>query len=123
MASSSNAHMTIKTGKSMTIKPKTMDLNQYDLKLLVEKIVDFDSFSQNGHDLRSFFRVQEWSSIFDILNGPTYPYLVKYLWVRAEVFDELAACEELRLLIENDSSLKGKTWKKIGLKRLKLDML
>lgn len=45
MASSSNAHMIVKTGKSMTIKPKTMNLNQDDLKLLVEQIVDFDSFS------------------------------------------------------------------------------
>lgn len=61
MVSSSNArhaHMIVEFGKSMTIKPKTMDLRQNDLKLLVEQIVDFDSFSHNGYDLSSFFRVQ-----------------------------------------------------------------
>lgn len=48
MMSSSNAqhaHMIIESRKSMTIKPKTMDLNQSDMKLLVEKMVDFDSFN------------------------------------------------------------------------------
>lgn len=79
MATSSNTHMIVKFGKSMTIKPKTMDLNQSDLKLLVEKIVNVDSFIQNGYDLWSFFRVQECFSIFDMLNGPTYPHLVKDL--------------------------------------------
>lgn len=88
----------------MTIKPKTMDLNQDDLKLLVEQIIDFDSFTQNGYDLWRFVIVQEWSSFFDILNGPTYIHLVKDLWVRAEVFDELAACDKLRLLVEKDNS-------------------
>lgn len=70
----------------MTIKPKAMDLNQDGLKLLVEQIVNFDSFSQNGYDVWSFFRVQELSLIFDMLYSPTYPYLVKDIWVRVEVF-------------------------------------
>lgn len=52
-----------------------------------------------------------------MLNEPTCPHLVKDLWVRAEVFDELAAREELRLLMEKDSSLKGMTRKYIGLKK------
>lgn len=107
----------------MIIKPKTIDLNQDDLKLLVEQIVDFDSFNQNGYDLQSFFIVQEQSLIFDMLNVLTYPYLVKDLQVRAKVFDELVECEELRLLVENDSSLKGKARKDVGLKRLKYDLL
>lgn len=97
----------------MTINPETMQLNQDDIKLLVGKIVgfDFDSFSQNGYNLYSLFRIQEWSSSFDMLNGPTYPHLVKDLWVREEVFDELAACEELTLLVNKDNSLKGNTMK------------
>ena len=112
MASSSkdqNVHMIINSGKSMTIKPKSMNLNQGDLKLLVEQIVDFDSLSQNGYNLWRFSRVQEWSSFFDMLNGPTYPYLVKDLRVKAEDFDESAAREELRLLVSKDNSFKGKT--------------
>lgn len=30
-------------------------------------------------------------NFFDILNGSTYSYLVKYLWVRVEVYDAVAA--------------------------------
>ena len=51
-----------------------------------------------------------------MLNGPTYPYLVKYFWVREEVFDESVAHEELRLIVNRDNSLKGKTRKKAVLK-------
>lgn len=101
----------------MIIKLKTMDLNQNYLKLLVEQIIDFDSFSQNGYYLWSFFRVQEWSPIFDMLNGPTYPHLVKDFWARVEVFDELATCEELKLLVEMDNSLKEKTRKEVDLEK------
>lgn len=54
---------------------------------------------------------------FIMLNGPTYPHLVKDFWVRAKVFDELAACEELKLLVENISSLKAKSIKEVGLKK------
>lgn len=52
-----------------------------------------------------------------MINGPTYPHLVKHLWVREEVFYELVACEELRLLVERESSLKGKSRKEVGLKK------
>lgn len=55
-----------------------------------------------------------------MLNGLTYPHLVKDLWVWADVFDELAACEELKLLLEKDSSLKGKSRKEVGLKKFEL---
>lgn len=54
-----------------------------------------------------------------MLNDPTYPYLVKDFWDREEIFDELDACYELRLLVEKDNSLKGMTRKEVGLKRLK----
>lgn len=111
MASSSKAqtaHMIVNSRKSITIKPKTMNLNQDDLKLLVEQIFNFDSFSQNGYNLCRFFKTQEWSSFFDMMNEPTYPYLVKYFWVRARVFDESAAREELELLVNRDKHLKEK---------------
>ncbi|XP_050897528.1 uncharacterized protein LOC127104386 [Lathyrus oleraceus] len=93
-----------------------MNLNQDDLKLLVEQITDFDYFSKNGYNLWIFFKVQEWSSFFDMLNGSTYPYLVKDFWAWAEVFDESAAREELELLVNRDNSLKGKTKKEARLK-------
>ncbi|CAL5192258.1 unnamed protein product [Lathyrus oleraceus] len=120
MASSSkaqNVHMIVNSVKSMTIKSKTMHLNQDDLKLLVEQIVDFDSFSQNGYNLCKFFIIQEWSLFFNMLDGPTYPHLVKDLKVREEDFDESATCEELRLMVIKDNSLTGKTRKEVGLKK------
>lgn len=44
-----------------------------------------------------------------MLNGPTYPYLVRGFWVWEEVFDENTAFEELRILVEKDNSFKGKS--------------
>ncbi|CAL5189968.1 unnamed protein product [Lathyrus oleraceus] len=98
MVSSSSAqhlHMIVEFGKSMTIKPKTMDINKDVLKLLVEQIIDFVSFNQNEFDLWSYFRVKEWSSFFDMLNEPTYPHLVRDLWVKAEIFGEYTTLVEL----------------------------
>ncbi|CAL5202945.1 unnamed protein product [Lathyrus oleraceus] len=120
MASLSNAQhaqMNVISDRSMTIKPRAMDLNQEDLKLLVEQIIDFNSFSHNGYDLWSFFRIQEWAPIFEMRNGPNYPHLVKNFWVRAEVFDEVVAYEELRLLVVKNSSLKGDSGEEVGLKK------
>lgn len=45
--------MIVESRKRMIIKPKMMNINQNDLKLLVEKIVDLDSPNQNGFDLWS----------------------------------------------------------------------
>lgn len=47
--------MNADSGKSLHIKPKTMDFNKENLKLIVEKIVDFDSFNLNGYSLYNFF--------------------------------------------------------------------
>lgn len=120
MASSSTAQqacMVVEYGKSLTIKHKTIDINQNGLKLLVKQIVDFDSFNQNGCGLWSYFRVQEWSYLFDMLNETTYPRLVKDFWVKAKVFDEYFVVVELSLLVQKEISLKGKSREKVGLKK------
>lgn len=52
-----NAHMIVNADKSMTIKPKIMQLNQDDMNVSVEKIVDLESFSQKGYNLWRFFRI------------------------------------------------------------------
>lgn len=42
-------------------------------------------------------------NLFEILNGPTFPYLVKDLWVRAEVYDESSIyLEERQKIVENE---------------------
>ncbi|CAL5196258.1 unnamed protein product [Lathyrus oleraceus] len=112
-----HAHMIVEFVKSLTIKSKTMAINQEDLKLLVEQIIDFDSSNQNGYDSWSYFRVQEWSSFFDMLNEPTYPHLVRDFWVRAEVLYELSVSMEQSLLIQNDKSLKAKSGEEMVLKK------
>ena len=50
------------------------------------------------------------------MNGPTYENFVKYLWVRAEIYDKYAAKleEDEKVLI--DPSLEGKTRAEMGLK-------
>lgn len=76
-----------------------MYIGKEDLKLLVEQIVDFNSFNQNGYSLWSYFIVQEWSSFFDMLNGPTYPHM------------------EQSLMVQNENSKKGKSWEEMGPKK------
>lgn len=51
-----------------------------------------------------------------MLNGPSYPYLVKYFWVISEVFDELATSMEENHTVLKDKSLKGKSRKEMSLK-------
>ncbi|XP_050920137.1 uncharacterized protein LOC127137753 [Lathyrus oleraceus] len=52
-----------------------------------------------------------------MLNEPTYPHLVNDLWVKAEFFYEYVASVELNQLVENDSSLKGKSREEVGLNK------
>lgn len=68
-----------------------MKIKENDLKSIVEQVIDFKSFEVNGYSLKEHFKVQGWMQFFNILNGPTYPFLVKDFWVRVEVYDEVAA--------------------------------
>lgn len=83
--------MNVESGKSIHIKPRTMDISKEDLKLIVENIVDFKSFNLNGYSLWNFFKELKWELTIDMLNGPTYPHLVRNLWVRVEVYNEFAS--------------------------------
>lgn len=88
MESTSNqAPMVIDSRKNICIKPRTMKLRGEDQKLTIEYIVDFESFRVNEYPLKEHFKAQGWMNLFDMLNGPTYPYPVKHFWVRDEVID------------------------------------
>lgn len=78
--------------------------------------MDFKSFVANGFLLSKHLTRQGWMNYFEILNGPTYPHLVKHFWVRAEVCDEFAAHTEERKSISNNEILKWKTRVDMGLK-------
>lgn len=56
---------------------------------------------------------------FGILNGPTYPYLVKDFQVIDEVYDEVVAYFEERGKIAEDEVNRGKSRAEMGLKSLK----
>ncbi|CAL5211990.1 unnamed protein product [Lathyrus oleraceus] len=120
MASSSNPiPMVIDYGKALQIKPKTLMLREEDLKLIIEKIVDFESFRVSGFPLKSYFEDQGWMNYFEILNGPTFPYLVKDLWASAKVFYESSAAFEENLNIVENKNLKGKSRVEMDLEEFK----
>lgn len=87
--------------------------------LIVQHIIDFNSFEVNVYPLKEQFEVQGWIHFFDILHGPTYPCLVKYLWVRAEVYDEVVASFEEIGKIVKDEANKGKSRDELSLKEFK----
>lgn len=59
MESSSNpVPMVVEYGKALQIKPNTLMLREEDLKLIIEKIIDFESFRVNGFPLKSYFEAQ-----------------------------------------------------------------
>jgi hypothetical protein len=54
-----------------------------------------------------------------MLNGFVYYDIVKNFWNKATVFDEFCAEEEVRKIVGNDESLKGKTRVQLGLRPFK----
>jgi len=51
-----------------------------------------------------------------MLDGPSYENLVKYFWVRAEIYDKYDAKAEEDHMVLIDPSIKGKTRADMGLK-------
>ena len=105
MASTSSNQETSKqvaTGESLQIKGRTMKLERWQLTVQVD-IINYI----NAPDLNGYFKM---------LTGPTYENLVRYFWVRAEIYDlHVARLEEHeRVLI--DPTLEGKTREELGLK-------
>ncbi|CAL5213821.1 unnamed protein product [Lathyrus oleraceus] len=54
-----------------------------------------------------------------MMNGPTFPYMVKDFWVRAEVYDESSATLEENQKIVEKEELGGKTRAEMGLEDFK----
>ncbi|XP_050878186.1 uncharacterized protein LOC127082005 [Lathyrus oleraceus] len=104
--------MVVDSGKALKIKHRTLMLRKDDLKLIIEQIVDFESFRVNGFSLKASFEVQGWINYFKMLNGPTSPYLVKDLWVKDGVYDECSVALD-------NGKLKGKSRAEMGLEEFK----
>jgi len=108
--------MQLNTRESLQIKGRTMKLEEWQLTVQVENPVDFVSLTRHDCDLSSYLRYQDLSGYFTMLNGPSYENLVKYFWVRAEIYDKYAAKAEEVHLVLLDHSLKGKARAEMGLK-------
>jgi len=77
------------------IKGRTMKLEEGELTVQVENPVDFVSLTRQKCDITEFLRLQDLSSYFTMLDGPSYENLVRYFYVRAEIFDKYAAEAEV----------------------------
>ena len=108
--------MQVATGESYRIKGRTMKLKGWELTVQVESPVDFLSLVHHGCELRNYFRSQLLDDYFCILSGPTYVNIIKYFWVRAEIYDSHAAKLEEHEKVLIDPSLEGKTRQQLGLK-------
>jgi hypothetical protein len=121
MAESSSSQafpVQIETVESYVIKPKTMEIREDELIVQAESPVDFASLLHHGVDVSSYLLRQNLDIYFRVLNGPTYDDLVKYFWVRAEVYnEEVAKLEEIEK-INGDPSLEGKSRAEMGLKEV-----
>jgi len=111
--------MQLNTGESLQIKGRSMKLEEWQFKVQVENPVDFVSLARHDCDLSSYLRYQDLSGYFSMLDGPSYENLVKYFWVRAEIYDKyVAKAEEDHLGLLNPD-LKGKSRAEMGLKKFR----
>jgi len=93
-----------------------MKLKEGQLTVQVENLVDFASLTRHECDLSSFLRYQDLSGYFTMLDGPTYENLVRYFWVRVEIYDKNVARLEEHEKVLIDPSVEGKTREELGLK-------
>ncbi|KAK2370691.1 hypothetical protein QL285_083716 [Trifolium repens] len=103
----------------LVFKDNVTDAGPESFEFVTEKFVDFESFKVNGIDIQSLFYDQQWKNYFEMLNGFVYYDIVKYFWQKATIFDKFCADEEVRKMVEKDSSLKGKTRSQLGLRPYK----
>jgi len=63
----------------------------------------------------SYYEAQHLMDYFNMLNGPTYKTLVRHFWVRAHVYDRMAAkLEETEKVLINPT-MEGKSREEMGL--------
>jgi hypothetical protein len=70
------------------IKGRTMELEEWDLRIPTENPVDFESLKYHGCDIKGYYEGQGLMPYFNMLNGPTYEALVRHFWVRASIYDK-----------------------------------
>ncbi|KAK2423232.1 hypothetical protein QL285_033697 [Trifolium repens] len=106
----------LKSQAKLVVKENQTDAGPEAFEFVTEKFVDFESLKVNGIDVQGLFYDQQWKNYFEMLNGFVYYDIVKYFWQKATVFDRFSADEEVRKMVEKDSSLRGKSRRELGLK-------
>ncbi|KAK2456364.1 hypothetical protein QL285_003736 [Trifolium repens] len=106
----------LKSQARLVVKSNQTDAGPEAFEFITGKFVDFESLQANGIDVQNLFYDQQWKNYFEMLNGFVYYDIVKYFWQKATVFDRISADEEVRKMIEKDSSLRGKTRRELGLR-------
>ncbi|KAK2428296.1 hypothetical protein QL285_026824 [Trifolium repens] len=106
----------LKSQEKLVVKENQKDAGPEAFEFVTEKFVDFESLRVNGIDVQGLFYDQQWKNYFEMLNGFVYYDIVKYFWQKATVFDRISADEEVRKMVEKDSSLRGKSRRELGLK-------
>jgi hypothetical protein len=97
------------------IKGRTMELEEWDLRIQTENPVDFESLKYHGCDIKGYYEAQGLMPYFNMLNGPTYEALVRHFWVRALIYDKAASETEEKQKILLDPTLAGKSREEMGL--------
>ena len=100
----------------LVFKDNVTDAGPESFEFVTEKFIDFESFKVNGIDIQSLFYDQQWKNYFEMLNGFVYYDIVKYFWQKATIFDNFNADEEVKMMVEKDVSLKGKSITQLGLR-------
>jgi hypothetical protein len=96
-----------------------MELEEWQLKVQIENLVDFESLAFHWCDIKGYYEAQGLMPYFNMLNGPIYEALVKHFWVRASVYDKAASEAEEKQKILLDPTLAGKSREEMGLEPLK----
>jgi len=118
MASSSSRQEIVSSNQKASayeIRGRTMSLEEWELNVQVENPVDLLSLAHHGCDLRSIYQAQDLMDYFSMLNDPTYLSLVRYFWVRAQIYDRKASQLEMDEKVLIDPSLEGKAREEMGL--------
>ncbi|PNX54869.1 hypothetical protein L195_g048491 [Trifolium pratense] len=87
--SSQQVSIVVESRKRLTIKPRTIEFRDEELQLIIEKVVDFESFRENGFELEELFEIKD------------------------------AANDELNKVLAQDPANKTKTFRELGLSEFK----
>jgi len=80
------------------LKGQTMVILEHELKLVKEFIVDFESFAENGYDMRAYFNKQGWMSFFDVLDmDPVIQRLLKIYGLEQKIVKATKEGQEMEI--------------------------